>query len=150
MKNKNSEPIVCDTSVFISERVGDFHRDKALALIETTSSPILVSRLNRLEFTTVICRLEGEGNLTAVQARDVLHIFEKHIDDGILRLVETDEARLWNRALALGKQYSGTLFVRSLDVLQVALALEIGARTFWSFDAKQRKLAEAVGLTINP
>lgn len=141
---------MCDTSVFISERVGDSHREKALALIESTSRPILVSRLNRLEFTTVVCRLEGEGKLNAVNARDLLRTFEEHVDAGLLQAVEVDEAQVWNQALRLGRQYSGALLVRSLDVLQVAFALEAGARTFWSFDGKQRKLAEAVGLAINP
>jgi len=32
----------------------------------------------------------------------------------------------------------------------VAVALEIDADVFWSFDKKQSKLAEAVGMEVNP
>ena len=96
MNSKQTDLIVCDTSVFISERVGDAHQEKALALIESTSNPILVSHLNRLELTTVVSRLEGEGKLTTVQARDVLLTFEKHILEGILQLQEVDDAKVWS------------------------------------------------------
>jgi predicted nucleic acid-binding protein len=34
--------------------------------------------------------------------------------------------------------------------LHVALALEAGAKTFLSFDQRQRKLAKAAGLKVKP
>ena len=34
----------------------------------------------------------------------------------------------------------------TLDTLHVACALELGAERFWTFDARQAKLARAVGL----
>jgi len=35
---------------------------------------------------------------------------------------------------------------RSIDILHVATAIELGAREFLTFDANQKKLAEAEGL----
>ena len=39
---------------------------------------------------------------------------------------------------------------RTIDLLHVAIALEVKARTFLSFDNRQRKLAKAAGLEVKP
>jgi len=57
---------------------------------------------------------------------------------------------------ALGRQIlvlrgvMATLGVRTLDSLHVACALELKAERFWTFDERQARLAEAVGLNTNP
>jgi hypothetical protein len=50
----------------------------------------------------------------------------------------------------LGEQYAGRGGQRTIDLLHVALALECAADTFLSFDRRQRRLAEAVGLKVRP
>jgi predicted nucleic acid-binding protein len=39
--------------------------------------------------------------------------------------------------------------VRTLDSLHVACALELKAERFWTFDDRQARLAEAVGLNLS-
>jgi predicted nucleic acid-binding protein len=39
---------------------------------------------------------------------------------------------------------------RTIDLLHVAIALECGAKTFLSFDKRQRRLATAAGLKVSP
>ena len=57
---------------------------------------------------------------------------------------------LWRAALKraedLSRNFSRTLGTRSLDVLHVASALELGFRNFLTFDLRQQNLARAVGL----
>jgi hypothetical protein len=48
----------------------------------------------------------------------------------------------------LSRNFSRTLGTRSLDVLHVASALELGFRSFISFDLKQQKLVKVVGLKL--
>lgn len=59
---------------------------------------------------------------------------------------------LWRSALKraadLSRQHTRALGTRSLDVLHVASALELGLRRFVSFDARQQKLAQAAGLKV--
>jgi predicted nucleic acid-binding protein len=59
---------------------------------------------------------------------------------------------LWRSALKrageLSRQHTRTLGTRSLDVLHVASALELGLRRFVSFDERQQKLARAAGLKV--
>jgi len=59
---------------------------------------------------------------------------------------------LWRLALKrageLSREHTPVLGTRSLDVLHVASALELGLRRFVSFDERQQKLARAVGLKV--
>ncbi len=53
-----------------------------------------------------------------------------------------------NQAGALSRKHSATLGTRSLDVLHVACALELGLKTFVSYDTRQQKLARIAGLKL--
>jgi predicted nucleic acid-binding protein len=59
---------------------------------------------------------------------------------------------LWRAALKrageLSRHFSRSLGTRSLDVLHVASALELGLRSFLTFDLRQQNLARAVGLKV--
>jgi predicted nucleic acid-binding protein len=52
----------------------------------------------------------------------------------------------WETSIHLARKYGPTLGVRTLDSLHVACALELKAQKFWTFDDRQARLAEAVGL----
>jgi predicted nucleic acid-binding protein len=57
--------------------------------------------------------------------------------------------RTWETSIDLARRYGPTLGVRTLDSLHVACALELKAEKFWTFDERQARLAEAVGLDTN-
>jgi len=48
----------------------------------------------------------------------------------------------------LARRRVATLGVRTLDALHVAAALELKADAFWTFDERQKKLAEIEGLYV--
>jgi predicted nucleic acid-binding protein len=80
--------------------------------------------------------------------------------DGAVAALDDDFAQgryvqadlLWraalNRAAILSREYSRILGTRSLDVLHVASALELGFSVFISFDVRQQNLVKAVGLKL--
>ena len=68
---------------------------------------------------------------------------------GIWTEVELPESA-WETSIDLARRFGPTLGVRTLDSLHVACALELKADKFWTFDERQAKLAEAVGLDTNP
>jgi predicted nucleic acid-binding protein len=74
------------------------------------------------------------------------------LDDDFEQGRYTQADLLWRAALQcaadLSRNFSRTLGTRSLDVLHVASALELGFRSFISFDLKQQKLVRAVGLKL--
>jgi predicted nucleic acid-binding protein len=54
---------------------------------------------------------------------------------------------MYVEARRLSLRWSAKLGTRSLDILQVAAAVVVGADTFHTFDERQKKLAKAAGLT---
>ena len=53
-------------------------------------------------------------------------------------------------AEVLSAKHAASAGQRTIDLLHVAIALEAGAKTFLSFDQRQRKLAKAAGLKVKP
>lgn len=51
-------------------------------------------------------------------------------------------------ASSLSEKHTLAFGSRSFDILHVATALHLGARDFLTFDDRQRRLAEAEGLTV--
>jgi predicted nucleic acid-binding protein len=110
-----------------------------------------LTRHGRLEIATGIALgAFRKANTTEAMADAVLS-FEEDLAQG--RYTEVDV--LWRatlrRAADLSRTYTPKLGCRSLDVLHVATALELGLRDFVTFDVRQRHVARAVGLkTITP
>ena len=46
----------------------------------------------------------------------------------------------------LAREYGPKLWMRTLDILHVACALELKTERFWTFDERQAKLAKAQGM----
>jgi len=46
----------------------------------------------------------------------------------------------------MARRHGARLGMRTLDSLHVAAALELGAKSFWTFDERQAKLAAATAL----
>ncbi len=60
------------------------------------------------------------------------------------------DAGVFDLARTFANQHGGLLGVRALDVLHVAAAVLGGATLFGTFDRRQGRLAEVVGLTLLP
>ena len=72
------------------------------------------------------------------------------------RFQEDRESRLWieiavpesafDLCAQLARKHGAQMAIRTLDTLHVAMAIELKAKRFWTFDERQMKLAEAAGL----
>lgn len=67
---------------------------------------------------------------------------------GRLYRADLSYRRLLDRAAALSLAHTPTLGTRSLDVLHVATAVELGCRALVTYDDRQAALARAVGLRV--
>ena len=76
--------------------------------------------------------------------------FERDLEKGIYQLIALENGNLFQRASQLSHRYAQEFGVRYLDMLHVASALLVGATRFLTFDARQGKLAKAVGLQVKP
>lgn len=86
---------------------------------------------------------------TLVAAEAAIAAFRRDCNSSIWMSVDLPQAA-FERSIDLARRYGPALGVRTLDSLHVACALELGADKFWTFDERQAKLAQGVGLDTNP
>ncbi|RYD34909.1 MAG: PIN domain-containing protein [Verrucomicrobiaceae bacterium] len=85
---------------------------------------------------------------SAVTAQVSLATLQANIAANVFQIPQVDWADAHRIAERLALQYTAKWGHRSFDVLHVAIALHLGAVEFLTFDANQRKLAEAEGLVV--
>lgn len=136
-----------DTSVLVKLYVSEARSDRARKEA-ALAGQIAFTPLQSLELHAAIRQLIGRGTLPA----SALSIFEQHYeaDRRSHRLRETaiDLAGVFRRADQLTRTHTQRLLCRTLDVLHVATALELGCLRFVSADDRQLALAQASGLTV--
>jgi len=137
-----------DTSFLISIYVVDVHSSPADQRLLTAPS-IALTRFNRAELATAIYQQAFLQRLTLVKAHLAWNDFESDCQQGIWITVDFP-SRAWETTVDLARQYGPNLGIRTLDSLHVACALELKAAKFWTFDERQARLAEAVGLDTRP
>ena len=105
-----------------------------------------VTHHGRLEIVNGLCQLAFRRDMTAPALHDALASVEEDFAAG--RYIHADV--LWRSALRraddLSREYAPEIGCRSLDVLHVACALELGLPNFLTFDLRQRRLARSVGV----
>lgn len=142
--------VYADTSFLLSHYINDDHTDRARSLIWEVPTPLRISQLGILEYHSSLWRKVGTDGFNRAHAERAIRLFERQIAEGWFVVAAIADGIVYERAKSLATVYSSDLKVRSLDILHVAFALEMGLSEFWTFDDRQKRLAEAVGLRINP
>jgi len=111
-----------------------------------TKGALPVTPHGRLEIVNGICLAGFRKIITAEALSDAIASFDEDLAEG--RFVDADI--LWRatlrRARELSRAHTPALGCRTLDVLHVATAIELGLRYFVTFDSRQGQLAKAAGL----
>ncbi len=111
-----------------------------------TKGALPVTPHGRLEIVNGICLAGFRKIISAEALSDAIASFDEDLAES--RYVDADI--LWRatfrRARELSRAHTPALGCRTLDVLHVATAMELGLRYFVTFDSRQRQLAKAAGL----
>jgi len=128
-------------AIYVTEAFSRVARREARAV-----SQIPYTALHELEVPNGLRVLHGRGLITSQELRDLTGQLAGDLEAH--RLVETriDLFDVFRRASGLSQAHAVRLLCRSLDILHVAAALELGCRRFVSGDDRQLALARAVGL----
>ncbi len=139
-----------DTSFLLSLAGNDSNSPAATIHVQTLNEPVCITALNRLEFENAIRLLRFRKVLPEAEASAALNAFAG--DERAGRIVEfaCEWTAVIGEAMRLSKATVETEGHRVLDILHVAAALKSGATVFLSFDVRQRMLAAAEGLTVEP
>ena len=136
--------IYADTSVFVSLYLPDAHSKEAQQHM-AQHPRVWLTPLHRAEWTHAIGQHVFQHKITSREAQSVYREFERDREAGVWMEIGLPE-RAFEAWIALARNRVARLGVRTLDTLHVALALELQAEHFWTFDRRQAKLAEAEGL----
>lgn len=110
-----------------------------LVLFEFRQSVRLQVRLRKTDRSLGFGQKEGTAMLRDLQA---------DLSSGVLEIIAADWAGVLALAEMISAKHTESGGHRFADILHVATALQLGASTFLTFDAKQHDLALAEGMTV--
>ena len=141
--------IYLDTSAFLKLYLREEGSEFVQRCLEEQDHPVPMPDILRCEFLNALRLKVFWNELTDQTADELLSLFDDRLLRGQYAVVEIDA----NRRISDFRQltsHSSTLGCRTLDVLHVATALQLGPDRFITFDDRQRMLAAASGLTVEP
>jgi predicted nucleic acid-binding protein len=106
---------------------------------------LYVTPFHRAELANAIFQWAFRGTISSADAQLAYANFERDCSSGVFTVTEQPD-QVFSICVALARRHVVTLGVRTLDSLHVAAALELKADVFWTFDERQKRLAEAEGL----
>ena len=127
--------------IYVSEAYSERARREAQAVPQ-----LPLTWLHTLEVGNALRVLTGRKLLTADEARGLLEQFEDDRQAQRLADAALDWPKVFHESVQLSRRHAARLLSRSLDILHVAAAVELGCKRFVSADERQLALAEAIGL----
>jgi predicted nucleic acid-binding protein len=127
---------------------------EAIAYRASMKEPLPVTALGLFEFRqsvrwqTFLHRKDVNKGYGDREGSRMLADLESDLAAGLLQIAPVDWAKVISAAEQLSAQHTGRGGNRGFDILHIATALELGAKVFLTFDARQSALARAMGLKV--
>lgn len=127
---------------------------EAAAYFEAMEGPLEVTTLLLYEFRQAVrfqIRLHRHNSLKGyppTQGIQMLHDLKSDLVSGDVLTIPAPWPQIHLAAERLSERYTEAQGHRAMDILHVATAIELGVNAFLTFDANQKKLAEAEGLVV--
>ncbi len=138
--------IYFDTGLLLKLYCYEANSMQAVALVQRHGVPIIFTGLHQTELRNALHRKKARGELTPTELRKALRDLQRDLDAGVLESPPLDWPQVWAKADRLTGKYVVSTSCRTLDVLHVAVAQQLGVTTFASTDQRQLLLARKVGL----
>lgn len=146
--------IYSDTSFLCALYVPQNTSNRAIAYASGLREPLVSTSLLFFEFRQSMqfqvfrhAKDRNQGYPLEI-AQAALSAHQSDVKAGLYRHAAVDWADVHQIAERLAFQHTATGGHRSFDILHIATALHLGAEEFLTFDANQKKLAEAEGLGV--
>jgi predicted nucleic acid-binding protein len=139
-----------DSSFLVSLHRDDKHHAMARIFIAGAARTLVFTPLHRVEVRNALRNAVAFEQMTTAECRLAFRHIEEDLRDGLLIHAPVNWTDAFRRADDLSEKHAAREGQRTIDLLHVAIALECGAKTFLSFDNRQRKLAQAAGLKVKP
>jgi predicted nucleic acid-binding protein len=140
--------VYADPSFIVSLYSPDANSAAAARTMQASSAQPFVTTFGELEVVNAMGLRVFRKEASPAQSQSSLLAFEKDLRDGVFQLRELTDV-IFERGNQLSRQSTAKLGTRTADMLHVAAALELGADQLYTFDLRQRKLAQSVRLKLN-
>ena len=140
--------IYFDTGLLLKLYSFESNSAQAIALIQSHGTPIILSGLQQTELRNALHRKRVRGKMTLAQLRKALKDLQRDLDGGVFFTPQVDWPEVWAQADRLTAKYVPILSCRTLDVLHIAVALQLGIKLFGTTDQRQLLLARKAVLKI--
>jgi predicted nucleic acid-binding protein len=114
------------------------------------SPPLPLTQVLEMEIVNALHGKVHRREMTKEVRDQCLADFYADVLSGFWQRCTLSASNLCQRVLALAGKHTPTLGTRTLDLMHVAAALELGCTDFLSFDQRQRQAAQAEGLKVCP
>jgi len=127
---------------------------QAAAYFQAMPGPLEVSTLLLYEFRQAIRfqirhrRYDPHKGYPKLEGTKMLLDLKSDLISGAVVVIPGPWPQVHSAAERLSELYTDANGHRSMDILHVATAIELGAKEFLTFDGNQKKLAEAEGLVV--
>lgn len=136
-----------DTSAFLKLYVREEGSEAVQQAIMSQSDPLPVWEVLEMELHNALNLKVFWGELSEKEAVEQQTLFQRRKAKGFYFVPEIGRADLLSEFRRLSA-YASRLGCRTMDVLHVACACQLLPNLFMTFDARQKKLAEAAGLDV--
>ncbi len=137
-----------DTGVLLKLYLPEPRAAEAVAFLNASPGKPPINNLHELEMRSALRQKVGRGELTQSECDALIAQVESDLTTGVHDRVTVSWPDVFATAEALSTAHGVGTLCRSLDTLHVALALELGATEFCTFDLRQSRMAAAAGLTV--
>lgn len=143
-----------DTSFLCSLYRKQHTSPQAVSYQKMLTEPLPVSTFLLLEFRQSVrfqARLfekDRSRGFSKTEGSAMLRALQSDLVDGVLEMVAPDWADVHRIAEELSAKHTESGGHRLADILHVATAVHLGAAQFLTFDANQKKLAEAESMEV--
>lgn len=142
--------VYADTSFLFSLYAQDANTVQAGKAAGAVAAPFVLTPLQRHELRNALRLSVFRGAITVDECQALLKTIETDTKTGTLLETPVAWVEVYAEAEALSAAHTRTLGVRASDVLHVAAAAALGAKEFYTFDARQKALAVKAGMKVKP
>jgi predicted nucleic acid-binding protein len=140
--------IYLDPSVIFSLYGMDSKTPAAVPLIRSASEPFVLTPFCEFETLNAFSLSLFREDLSENEARRLRKNFELDLEARVYLRSQLPPGA-FTRARTLAEKITPNVGVRAADLLHIAAALELGAKSLYTFDQRQHQAAQAAGLTVN-
>jgi predicted nucleic acid-binding protein len=137
-----------DTSFLVSLYTQDTNSIEATRVLLDREAAILVTPFGEAEFVNSVEQRVFRKEIGSSHAESSLHAFQRDLDAASFLIGRPVPGPTYDRAISLSRRHTRSLGTRGMDIVHVAIALELEVTYFFTFDKDQAKLAKRAGLTV--